>query len=228
MPCILGMMLRRSTVQDGTNTQLPSHLVQQMKDIKPFHGRMTTTLTIRNMVCGRCVAAVHRIFDDLGLPLRHIELGEVELDSMPTAGEMAGLREKLQQKGFELVEDKDAATIARIKAAIVQLVHHTEVPAGKMKLSDHLSGALHKDFTGLSTLFSSVEGITIEHYFLLQRMERVKELVYYGELTISEIAFATGFSSAAHLSGQFKKLTGMSPTAFRKLGAPRTPLDQVG
>ncbi|MGV9012522.1 MAG: helix-turn-helix domain-containing protein [Flavobacteriales bacterium] len=185
-------------------------------------------LTIRNMVCDRCVAAVDRIFDDLRLPLRHIELGEVELERTPTADEMAVLREKLQQKGFELVEDRDAATIARIKAAIVQLVHHTEVPAGKVKLSDHLSGVLHKDFTGLSTLFSSVEGITIEHYFLLQRMERVKELVHYGELTFSEIAYATGFSSAAHLSGQFKRFTGMSPTAFREHGGPRMELDQVG
>lgn len=186
-------------------------------------------LIIRNMVCDRCKAAVRAILEEADLPFRRLELGEVELMRPATEAELVTLGKALMSHGFELVQDREAATIARIKAAIVQLVHHDGDKDSRLKLSDHLSNALHKDYSGLSALFSEVEGITIEHFFLLQRIERVKELVRYGELTISEIAFHTGFSSAAHLSGQFKKLTGMSPTAFRALGhTARIPLDQVG
>lgn len=186
-------------------------------------------LIIRNMVCDRCKVAVRRILEEAELPIRRLELGVVELTRSPTTQELSAVGEALNSEGFELVQGRDASTIARIKAAIVQLVHHSADTDTKVKLSDFLSDTLNSDFSGLSGLFSEVEGITIEHYFLLQRMERVKELVRYGELTISEIAFATGFSSAAHLSGQFKKLTGMSPTAFRALGhTARIPLDEVG
>ncbi|MFZ1657484.1 MAG: AraC family transcriptional regulator [Flavobacteriales bacterium] len=191
-------------------------------------GKGLSSIIIRNMVCDRCKAAVRAILEDVSLPIRGLELGEVELMRPATEAELIALGEALRSQGFELVQGREAVTIARIKAAIVQLVHHEGDPATKVKMSEHLSGALQMDFSGLSALFSEVEGVTIEHYFLLQRIERVKELVRYGELTISEIAFAVGFSSAAHLSGQFKKLTGMSPTAFRKLGGPRTSLDQVG
>lgn len=192
------------------------------------HGK-GSELIIRNMVCGRCITAVRTILEAAALPVRRMELGEVELMRPATEAELFAVRNALMSQGFELVQDRDAATIARIKAAIVQLVHHANAATANVKLSEHLSNALHADFSGLSSLFSEVEGITIEHYFLLQRMERVKEFVRYGELTISEIAYATGFSSAAHLSGQFKKLTGMSPTAFRALGhTARIPLDQVG
>ena len=126
-------------------------------------------------------------------------------------------------EGFDLVGDRDATTIARIKAAIVKLVHH-DGTAGRVKLSD----ALHKEYPGMSSLFTQVEGITIEQYFLLQRLERVKELIKYGELTLSEIAHRTGFSSVAHLSAQFKKLTGMTPSTFKAIGHGRIALDRVG
>ena len=136
----------------------------------------------------------------------------------------------LQQplEGFELVDDREATTIARIKAAIVKIVHHAGDLQGRVKLADHLSGLLHKEYSGLTALFTQVEGITIEQYFLLQRLERVKELIKYGELTMSEIADRVGFSSVAHLSTQFKKLTGMTPTAFKEIGGGRLPLDHVG
>lgn len=184
-------------------------------------------LTIRNMVCDRCKAAVKRVFDSQRLPVVHIELGEVELEREPRPDELDALRGALRIEGFELVDDRDATTIARIKAAIVKLVHH-DGTAGRVKLSEHLSDALHKEYSGMSSLFTQVEGITIEQYFLLQRMERVKELIKYGELTLSEIADRTGFSSVAHLSAQFKKLTGMTPSAFKAMGFGRTPLDRVG
>ncbi len=185
------------------------------------------TLTIRNMVCARCVAAVQRIFDEARIPVKHIDLGEVELEKEPTAAQLTALSEALQYEGFELVDSRDAATIARIKAAIVKLVHHSDEAAPKGKLSEHLSTALHKDYSGLSALFTQVEGITIEQFFLLQRLERVKELIRYDELTLSEIAFRTGFSSVAHLSAQFKKLTGMTPSAFKGMGKGRVGLDEV-
>lgn len=185
-------------------------------------------LTIRNMVCARCVAAVQRILDANGLPVKHIDLGEVELETAPTPAQLEQLRNGLEALGFELVDSRDAATIARIKAAIVKLVHHSDEAAPKVKLSEHLSALLHRDYSGLTALFTQVEGITIEQFFLLQRLERVKELIRYDELTLSEIAHRTGFSSVAHLSAQFKKLTGMTPSAFKGMGRGRTALDRVG
>ena len=143
-------------------------------------------------------------------------------------GEREALRVALQAEGFDLVDDREAVIIARIKAAIVKLVHHDGELKGRVKLGDHLAGLLLKEYSGLSALFTQVEGITIEQYFLLQRLERVKELIKYGEFTMSEIADRTGFSSVAHLSTQFKKLTGMTPTAFKEIGGGRLPLDHVG
>ena len=185
-------------------------------------------LTIRNMVCDRCKAAVERVLTEQGIAVKHVDLGEVELEREPTGGQMDTARTALRSEGFELVDGREATTIARIKAAIVKLVHHDGGLQGRVKLSEHLSGALNREYSGLSTLFSQVEGITVEQYFLLQRLERVKELIKYDELSLSEIADRTGFSSVAHLSTQFKKLTGMTPTAFKQLGSGRTPLDQVG
>lgn len=187
-----------------------------------------TRLVVRNMVCDRCRAAVRRVLDALGAPVLRVDLGEVELAQELSAGERDALARALSEQGFELVEDREAAVINRIKTAIVALVHHQGAADGRVKLSDHLSSILHKDYSSLSALFSEVEGITIEQYFLLQRLERVKELIKYGELTMSEIADRAGFSSVAHLSAQFKKLTGMTPTAFKAVGGGRLPLDEVG
>lgn len=188
------------------------------------HDRMT----IRNMVCDRCKAVVKRVLGEQGVRVKHVELGEVDLEREPTATQLVAVREALKREGFELVDDRDAVTIARIKVAIVKLVHHDGELKGRVKLGDHLAGLLHKEYSGLSSLFTQVEGITIEQFFLLQRLERVKELIKYDELTLSEIADRTGFSSVAHLSAQFKKLTGMTPSTFKQLGVGRTPLDRVG
>jgi len=180
------------------------------------------------MVCDRCRAVVRRVLDAQGIAVKHVDLGEVELEREPDPEQLEAVRASLEAEGFELVDSREAATIARIKAAIVKLVHHSEESGGRVKLGAHLSDALNKEYSGLTALFSEVEGITIEQYFLLQRLERVKELIKYGELTMSEIADRTGFSSVAHLSTQFKKLTGMTPSAFKAMGLGRTPLDKVG
>lgn len=179
------------------------------------------------MVCDRCRAVVKRIFSELGLQVKSVELGEVELEDEPSQTQLEAVRAMLLAEGFELVDGREAATIALIKAAIVKLVHYNGASA-RAKLSDHLSLALNKEYSSLTALFTQVEGITIEQYFLLQRLELVKELIKYDEITLSEIADRIGFSSVAHLSAQFKKLTGMTPSAFKAMGADRTPLDRVG
>ncbi len=185
-------------------------------------------LIIRNLVCDRCRTAVQRMLEAQGLPVQRIELGDVELQREVADGEREALRMALQVEGFDLVDDREAVIIARIKAALVKLVHQDGEIKGRVKLGEHLSALLHKEYSGLSALFTQVEGITIEQYFLLQRLERVKELIKYGELTMSEIADRTGFSSVAHLSAQFKKFTGMTPTVFKEIGGGRLPLDHVG
>ncbi|MBL8003080.1 MAG: helix-turn-helix transcriptional regulator [Flavobacteriales bacterium] len=185
-------------------------------------------IIIRNMVCDRCKAAVRRVLDAQGLAVKRIDLGEVELLHEARTEAIEALRGALMMEGFELVDDRDAVTIARIKAAIVKLVHHDGELKGRVKLGEHIATALNKEYSSLTTLFTQGEGITIEQFFLLQRLEHVKELIKYGELTLSEIADRAGFSSAAHLSTQFKKLTGMTPSAFKGMGSGRTPLDQVG
>lgn len=177
------------------------------------------------MVCDRCKAAVQQVFVARGLPITQLELGKVVVPEVLDDTTLAALENELERAGFGLVTNTESRTITRIKAAIVELVHGAHGDQ-RVKLSEHLPALLHYDYSGLSALFSQVEGITIEHFFLLQRIERVKELIQYGELTMSEIAFRTGFSSAAHLSNQFKKLTGMTPTAFRQVGGRRT-LDRV-
>ncbi len=184
-------------------------------------------LIIRNMVCDRCKAVVKRVLGESGIAVKHVDLGEVELEHGPTTIRLDAARGRLKGEGFEVVDGREASLIARIKAAIVKLVHHNE-GIGRVKLSEHLGSVLHKEYSGLTALFSQVEGITIEQFFLLQRLERVKELIKYDELTLSEIADRTGFSSVAHLSAQFKKLTGMTPSAFKAMGMGRTPLDRVG
>ncbi|HPF68571.1 MAG TPA: AraC family transcriptional regulator [Flavobacteriales bacterium] len=186
----------------------------------------THTLTIRNMVCDRCKAAVTRVLQEQGLPVERVELGEVELDHEPSTDELDRLQAALQQEGFELVLDHDVQVITKVKAEVVRRVHHEA--EGRLDLAALVRDTVHRELSSVSKLFSEGEGMTLEHFFLLQRLERVKELIRYGELTFSEIAFATGFSSAAHLSAQFKQLTGMTPTAFRDMAhPPRKPLDQV-
>ena len=188
---------------------------------------MATALVIRDMVCDRCKAVVKRVLAEQGMGVKSVELGEVELEQEPRPEQLEALRAALKYEGFELVDGREGALIARIKTAIVMLVHHSGTE-GRVKLSEHLSAALNKEYSSLTQLFTQVEGITIEQYFLLQRIERVKELIKYDEISLSEIADRVGFSSVAHLSAQFKKLTGMTPTAYKAMGLGRTPLDRVG
>lgn len=181
------------------------------------------------MVCDRCTAAVRRVLQSNGVAYRNIELGEVELEHAVDAPVLSVLRADLRKEGFDLVDDRTAQLITRVKSLIVGVVHHSGLSVPKTKLSDILSDALHKEYSTIASVFTEVEGMTIEQYFLLQRMERVKELIRYNELSFSEIADRTGFSSAGHLSAQFKQLTGLTPSAFKNShSVARLDLDKVG
>lgn len=179
------------------------------------------------MVCNRCVMVVGQELDKLGLPVKHIQLGEITLKKELSAKEKADLGDALETLGFELIDDKKSRIIEQIKSIIIELVHHQENDS-KTNLSELLSSKLHHDYGYLSNLFSEVEGTTIEKYFIAQRIERVKELLVYDELSLSEIAFRLNYSSVAYLSNQFKKVTGLTPGYFKKIkGDKRKPLDKV-
>ena len=180
------------------------------------------------MVCDRCVMVVKQQLDEAGIPYKHVQLGEVELQEDPEAAKIEALRKKLEQSGFELLDDKRAKLVEKIKNFIIGLVHRHEEVEVKMKLSVLLQEKLMVDYHYLTTLFSSVEGITIEKYVILQRVERAKELLVYNELSLSEIADKLGYSSVQHLSQQFKNVTGFTPSAFKQLKEnKRKPLDKL-
>lgn len=179
------------------------------------------------MVCNRCIMVVQQELDKLGLKTKNIILGEVELEKEPSAIEKKQLEDALVPLGFELIDDKKSRIIEKIKNTIISQVHHKDNEI-KTNLSDILSKELHHDYNYLSNLFSEVEGTTIEKYFIAQKIEKVKELLVYDELSLSEIAFRLNYSSVAYLSNQFKKVTGLTPSHFKQIGMEkRKPLDKV-
>ena len=185
------------------------------------------TLFIKNMVCNRCIMVVQNELDKLGLTVKKIKLGEVTLDKEITPEEKNNLDKVLIPLGFELIDDKKSRIIEKIKNIIIDLVHHQDNDT-KSNLSDVLSSQLHHDYNYLSNLFSEVEGITIEKYFIAQKVEKVKELLVYDELSLSEIAFRLNYSSVAYLSNQFKKVTGLTPSYFKQIKEDkRKPLDSL-
>jgi AraC-like DNA-binding protein len=173
-------------------------------------------LYIKNMVCNRCIMVVKSELEKIGLHPISVALGEVELLQDLTANEKQTVAKTLSQLGFELLDDKISRTIERIKNLIVDLVHHQNQEL-KTNLSDYLEEHLMQDYSTLSNLFSEVEGTTIERYFIAQKIEKVKELLTYNELTLTEIAMQLNYSNVAHLSNQFKKVTGFTPTYFKQL-----------
>jgi AraC-like DNA-binding protein len=185
------------------------------------------TLFIKNMVCNRCIMVVKSELDKLGIERFDVQLGEVILEKELTTQEKEKFSQALVSLGFEMIDDKKSRLIEKIKNIIIDLVHHQDNDI-KTNLSDVLSGKLFNDYNYLSNLFSEVEGTTIEKYFIAQKIEKVKELLVYDELSLSEIAFRLNYSSVAYLSNQFKKVTGLSPSHFKKIREDRRkPLDEV-
>lgn len=188
-------------------------------------------LFIKNMVCHRCIMAVKQEFEKAGLHPEKVALGEVVIreESIPT-DKLTELDTALKSLGFERIDDRKARLIEGIKSKIIQQVHHSKQVDRKYNWSKILADEMHYEYNYLSSLFSSVEGITLEQYIIRQKIEKAKELLFYDELNLSEIATRLGYSSVAHLSAQFKKITGMTPSELKKfheVDKVRKPLDSV-
>ena len=179
------------------------------------------------MVSIRCKMMVKAELDKLGLHYGAVELGDVEVKENITDEQREKLKIALLKSGLELMDDKKAMLIEKIKNVIVEMVHYAD-ERPKTNFSDYLTEKLNYDYTYLANLFSEVTGITIEHYIIAHKIERVKELLLYDELNLTEISYKLNYSSVAHLSNQFKKVTGLTPTFFKHLKQKRrTTLDNV-
>ena len=184
-------------------------------------------LFIKNMVCIRCKIVVKSELEKLGLHHIRVELGETEIMEEISPAMMKNLDIALKKSGLELMDDKKAILVEKIKNVIIEMVHYEdELP--KTNFSDYLSEKLNYNYTYLANLFSETKGITIEHFMILHKIERVKELILYDELNLSEIAWKLHYSSVAHLSHQFKKITGLTPSYFKALkNKRRSTLENV-
>lgn len=184
-------------------------------------------LLIKNMVCPRCIQAVKQIFSEAEISYRSVDLGRVTLDSPPTPAQLQTLEQEIMKMGFEILHRKAAQKIEKIKTALRQLFIKGDIPPSFV-LSNYIQQHVPGDYAGLSHLFSSTEGVTIERYFIQLKVEKIKEYLFYQEMNISEIAIELGYSSVQHLSAQFKKETGMTPTGYKNLRVkPRKSLDNL-
>lgn len=182
-------------------------------------------LLIKNMVCPRCIMAVKKLLESEGLTVMSVNLGDAEIAEKLTDEQRLAVATELQQVGFELLDNPRSQLVEQIRIAVLKWVRMNQKT---QKMSDYLSKHLQKDYSTLSKLFSEVRGITIERFAIIHRIEYAKELLCYSQLSTSEIAYTLGYSSPAHLSSQFKQVTGMTPKEFRALGNPdRKPLDAL-
>jgi AraC-like DNA-binding protein len=168
------------------------------------------------MVCIRCKMVVKSELEKLGLNYASVELGEVEIIREISSEQRIQLDAGLKKSGLELMDSRKSILIEKIKIIIIELIHYSDYPL-KINLSDYLTSKVNYDYTYLGNLFSEVQGTTIEHFFIYHKIERVKELLVYDELSLKEIAFKLHYSSVAHLSNQFKKITGLTPSHFKQL-----------
>jgi len=179
------------------------------------------------MVCNRCIMTVENILNQNNISYSKVSLGEVELERKLSSEETKAIDADLQKVGFELIDKRVNKIIEDIKQAVLEYLN-LGMDSQNLKLSSFITKNIPYDYSYLSDLFSSVEGKTIEQYFILQRIEKVKELLVYDQLSLTEISYQTGFSSVHHLSSQFKKVTGLTPSHFKKIGIERRKaLDQL-
>ena len=179
------------------------------------------------MVCARCIMAVTKVFEDEGLTPVDVELGKAVIKGPAGEQQRNRIARSLHQLGFELLDDRSLQTIEQIKAAVIRLVHY-KGNSTAVNLSNYIQQELHQDYSALSKLFSEYTSMTLERYYIEQRVERVKELLTYNELNITEIALSMNYSSVAYLSAQFKSVTGMTPSQFRQIsGNKRRELDRI-
>jgi AraC family transcriptional regulator len=189
----------------------------------------STTLLVKNMVCHRCILAVEDILRNESIPFHKVIFGETHLCDELSKDQKERLSKKLAKIGFELIDNYTSGLIEKVKQLVIRRARNeVDEKLRKMKLSLYLSNQVNHEYTYLSSLFSSVEGRTIENYFIEQRIEKAKELLIYGQLTLSQIAFDLEYSSVAYLSTQFKKITGLTPSYFKEVGASkRKSLDNI-
>ena len=188
---------------------------------------------IKNMVCPRCIMSVREIFRRNGIEPEDVQLGVVTASFQETAGRDREsqtvpdtIRRDLEACGFEIIDDRRARIVEEIRTGVIEYIRNPGLR--QMKLSEFLQEKCMKEYSALSKLFTGMRGMTIEKYCILQKVEYVKELLFYGELSISEIADLLHYSSTAHLSSQFKSVTGLTPTQFRQLKAPSlSPIDTI-
>lgn len=195
------------TVNTKTNNNLGEHKVLPI-------GNALLKLNIKNMVSFRCIMVVKAILEQLGIQFITVELGEAIISEHISTALRAQLKIALQNVGLELLEDPKSILIEKIKKVIVEMVHYDDEPP-KTKISDYLSSKFHLDYTYISNLFTAATHTNIQHYIINQKIEKAKELLMYGELTLTEISYKLHYSSVAHLSNQFKRATGMSPSCFK-------------
>lgn len=185
-----------------------------------------TTLSIRGMVCARCTDVVRRELTTLGFAVTDIRLGQVRVSGPIPPVQMGQIERVLEKQGFSLLTDAKVAVVQRVKALIEQMLTRDDLGERRKKFSDLLAIALQTNYGALSALFSASEGQTIERYIIERRLDKVKELLVYTDLSLGDIAFQTGFSSVPHLSNQFKRITGLSPTHFRNIRRVKQALQQ--
>lgn len=181
---------------------------------------------IKNMVCPRCISAVKRIAEECGLAPIDVQLGYCEVDGDPDDGTMKRFAEELRNDGFEMLLDAEARLVQAVKDSLVTLLYSDEIASG-INISEYLQDRTHYSYSTLRKVFSSAEGRSIENYYIALRIERVKELLRYEELTLSQIADKLGYSSVAHLSAQFKKVTGLSASEFKSSSVERNSIDEI-
>ncbi|SNS73309.1 transcriptional regulator, AraC family [Belliella buryatensis] len=173
-------------------------------------------LLIKNMVCPRCIMAVENLLFEKDIPFEKVVLGKAILLQELKPKDLKELEDGLLRMGFEILQDRDVKKIEKIKTSLVELFQNSEIPSG-FNLSDYIKSKLYEDYSKLSHLFSSLEGVTIERFFISLKINKVKEWLFYEEINLTEISYKLDYSSVQHLSSQFKKVTGMTPSAYKKM-----------
>jgi AraC family transcriptional regulator len=182
----------------------------------------TKIILVKNMVCARCIMAVEAILNEEQIPFQKVIFGEIHLEVGLDENQKAKLKNKLSKIGFEMIDNQNSGLVEKIKQLVIKKARNeVENENRKLKLSQYIVEKMHHEYTYLSSLFSSVEGRTIENYFIEHRIEKAKELLVYDQHTLSQIAYELEYSSVAHLSAQFKKVTGLTPTYFKEIGNQR-------
>lgn len=178
----------------------------------------TSEILIKNMVCSSCIKVIRNNLEELGLEVITIVLGKAKIRNLSGRIDLEAVKSALESEGFELLENKQAAIIEKVKLAIIDFVYSDKIEKVRLKFSDYITTTVEKDYNYVSTIFSTSESVTIEKYFILQKIERAKELLSYNELSLSDIAKKLGYSSISHFSNQFKSIVGVSPKLYRKEG----------